>query len=189
MGMGKGFQLLVRVDHQVTNSLYESVGARVPRYIWKLLEYSGDGLVWLFITSLLLVLTVCAHTCGGVELEKNSSSGRYGLHVVGVNLLLGIVVDLVQVGILKGVCKRPRPAHNAKAKDMKLVVAVDAYSFPSGHSSRCARFGIYALLAWLMMTTPCVCVCVCILVGYPFLLSWPWYCFPLLYPRPCSNTW
>ena len=128
-------------DEYVTHKLYQ-LGLCVPRFVWKALEYSGDGFVWLALASLLLV----GHA---VVLEKEQealSRTWYGLvlhrigmvdELLGPNLMLGLLVDLVEVGLLKGMFKRPRPGHNALAGDMKIVVAVDAHSFPSGHSSRC----------------------------------------------------
>ena len=53
------------------------------------------------------------------------------------NLLLGFVLDLILVGSIKGLFRRPRPVYN-KEGDFVLVVSVDKFSFPSGHSSRCA---------------------------------------------------
>ncbi len=53
------------------------------------------------------------------------------------NLLLGFVLDLILVGAIKGLFRRPRPVYN-KEGDFVLVVSVDKFSFPSGHSSRYA---------------------------------------------------
>ena len=51
------------------------------------------------------------------------------------NLLLGFILDLILVGTTKGLFRRPRPVYN-KEGDFVLVVSVDKFSFPSGHSSR-----------------------------------------------------
>ncbi len=47
-------------------------------------------------------------------------------------------VDLALVGLLKGTVRRARPVYNLRS-DFAVVVAVDHFSFPSGHSSRCER--------------------------------------------------
>jgi len=41
----------------------------------------------------------------------------------------------VLVGSLKALVRRPRPLYN-QSGDFVLVVAVDQYSFPSGHTAR-----------------------------------------------------
>ena len=93
-------------DEYVTHKLYQ-LGLCVPRFVWKALEYSGDGFVWLALASLLLV----GHA---VVLEKEQealSRTWYGLvlhrigmvdELLGPNLMLGLLVDLVEVGLLKG---------------------------------------------------------------------------------------
>ena len=51
------------------------------------------------------------------------------------NLALGLVLDIALVGAIKGMARRARPVYN-HAGDFVVVVAVDQYSFPSGHASR-----------------------------------------------------
>ncbi len=51
------------------------------------------------------------------------------------NLALGLVADIALVGAVKGMVRRARPVYN-HAGDFVVVVAVDQYSFPSGHASR-----------------------------------------------------
>ncbi len=48
-----------------------------------------------------------------------------------------MLIDLISVGLLKSIFKRPRPNVNI-AKDMAFMTnnGVDKFSFPSGHSSR-----------------------------------------------------
>lgn len=57
--------------------------------------------------------------------------------VLWANFLLGLLLDLALVGALKGAVRRSRPVYNRR-EDFTVVVAVDRFSFPSGHSSRCA---------------------------------------------------
>eukprot|EP00890_Picochlorum_soloecismus_P002526 jgi/Picsp_1/3274/NSC_06114-R1_hypothetical protein CHLNCDRAFT_136457 [Chlorella variabilis] len=153
---------LQEYDEGITNEMYQW-GLYVPRFVWKILEYSGDGIVWLTLASLLLVgaassalsekeQEVLSRTWYGLALSRigmcwdivsrntvmmmSNDSERSSMSDLGPNLMLGLLVDLVEVGLLKAIFKRPRPGHNALAGDMKIVVAVDAHSFPSGHSSR-----------------------------------------------------
>lgn len=48
-----------------------------------------------------------------------------------------LLVDVISVGLLKSLIKRPRPKVNS-TKDMAFLTnaGVDKFSFPSGHSSR-----------------------------------------------------
>ncbi len=62
------------------------------------------------------------------------------MRMCAANLLLGFVLDLIMVGTIKGLVRRGRPVYN-KEGDFVLVVSVDKFSFPSGHSSRCASRG------------------------------------------------
>ena len=54
---------------------------------------------------------------------------------IAANFFLGLFVDLIIVGALKFSFRRPRPSYNF-AEDFTLVVAVDKFSFPSGHTAR-----------------------------------------------------
>ncbi|KAM0833850.1 hypothetical protein ACQ4PT_064009 [Festuca glaucescens] len=100
----------------------------VPRLLLKALEVAGDGRIWLPVPiSLLLIST--------------TTSSAVSPLLVG--LVLGLVLDIAFVGLAKLIFRRPRPAYNAA--DMYVVVAVDHWSFPSGHSSR--AFLVAAFLA------------------------------------------
>ncbi|KAJ0962035.1 hypothetical protein J5N97_029863 [Dioscorea zingiberensis] len=85
----------------------------VPRSILKVLEVSGDGRLWLPLLFSLLPLTPSSP--------------------LAFALLLGSLLDLLLIGLLKHLVRRPRPIYN---KGMSLAFAVDQWSFPSGHSSR-----------------------------------------------------
>lgn len=136
---------LGRLDHTVSSQLF-GLGRRVPRFIWKILEYSGDGLVWIAVSVVILILGWMSSLDGGVQALKLSSGLGDDAIILGVNLLLGLVIDLCEVGLLKWVAKRPRPRYNSLSNDMNVIVAVDAFSFPSGHSSRVSFLAQFAIL-------------------------------------------
>jgi hypothetical protein len=106
------------LDQRLSNRLFLRCRS-VPRWIYKLLEYGGDGIFWLLLslTALFLPATPAAS------------------RAVWANFVLGLLVDLALVGTLKATFRRTRPVYNNKA-DFLAVVAVDHFSFPSGHSSR-----------------------------------------------------
>uniref|UniRef100_A0A8I7BC58 Phosphatidic acid phosphatase type 2/haloperoxidase domain-containing protein n=1 Tax=Hordeum vulgare subsp. vulgare TaxID=112509 RepID=A0A8I7BC58_HORVV len=100
----------------------------VPRLLLKAFEVAGDGRIWLPVPiSLLLISTTTSSVVSPLL----------------VGLILGLVLDLAFVGLAKLIVRRPRPAYNAA--DMYVAVAVDHWSFPSGHSSR--AFLVAAFLA------------------------------------------
>ncbi|XP_071947183.1 polyisoprenoid diphosphate/phosphate phosphohydrolase PLPP6-like [Antedon mediterranea] len=98
------------------------------RPVMKLLEFSGHGVPWIAIPLLLFI----------------TSDDNYVLQY-SVNLLCAMLFDLAVVGIVKGIVRRPRPVCNVD--DMFLTVAVDNFSFPSGH---CTRAG---MVAWIYIIT------------------------------------
>ncbi|KAF7660751.1 hypothetical protein LDENG_00276290 [Lucifuga dentata] len=104
------------------------------RPLMKLIEISGHGIPWLAGTSYCLY-------------KSDSAAGQE----VMLNLLLGLLLDLVLVGIVKAVVRRRRPAHNRM--DMFATYSVDRYSFPSGHATRAAMCGRF-LLAHLVLAAP-----------------------------------
>ncbi|KAK8968963.1 hypothetical protein KSP40_PGU016166 [Platanthera guangdongensis] len=85
----------------------------VPRCLLKALEISGDGRFWFPIP---------------ISLLPFSSRSP-----ILIGLILGSLFDLLLIGLIKHLVRRPRPVYN---KDMHLTFAVDHWSFPSGHSSR-----------------------------------------------------
>lgn len=94
----------------------------VPRLLLKALEVAGDGRIWLPVPISLLLLSA----------SPANASGAASPLLAG--LVAGLVLDLILVGLVKVVVRRPRPAYNAK--DMYVAVAADHWSLPSGHSSR-----------------------------------------------------
>ena len=120
-GLAAAVQALQALDSRLSNALFRH-GSGVPRLVWKLFELSGDGLVWLA-----LVVWQVMH-------PKTPQTARHAW----IAFLLCWAIDLVLVGLLKAIVRRSRPVYNV-LNDMTVVVAVDAFSFPSGHSSRQAR--------------------------------------------------
>ncbi|XP_004068222.1 phospholipid phosphatase 6 [Oryzias latipes] len=104
------------------------------RPVMKLIEVSGHGIPWLAGT------VYC--------LYKSDSAAGQG---VMLNLLIGLLLDLVLVGIVKAVVRRRRPAHNRM--DMFATFSVDRFSFPSGHATRAAMCGRF-LLVHLVLAAP-----------------------------------
>lgn len=132
---------LLALDTRWSNSLFRT-GRGVPRPVWKLFELTGDGLVWLALAL-------------GCMLAPATPPP---LRAAWANFLAAWAVDLALVGMLKGTVRRARPVYNLRS-DFSVVVAVDHFSFPSGHSS---RVSFVALLAWVLMgqARPGLCACV-----------------------------
>ncbi|KAI3822291.1 hypothetical protein L1987_09880 [Smallanthus sonchifolius] len=113
------FRHLINFDTTVSLTLYNLTQPILPRSFLKLLEISGDGR--LFFPILLSVL-----------LSPLPSASPILLSLL-VNLLIGSLLDLLLIGTIKHLVRRPRPVYN---KHMFLTFAVDHWSFPSGHASR-----------------------------------------------------
>lgn len=108
-------------DRAISMKLFHASSRVIPRKYMLWLEHSGNGLVWLFgaITLWLIPSITPQQRCAIT------------------NFLLAFIVDLILVGSLKSLVRRPRPIYNSSG-DFILVVSVDQYSFPSGHASRCS---------------------------------------------------
>lgn len=113
-------EALQALDQRLSNALFGR-GGGVPRATWRLLELGGDGLVWLAVAL-------------GCVLAPGTPAA---LRAAWANFLCCWALDLVLVGLLKAAFRRSRPVYNL-ASDFTVVVAVDHFSFPSGHSSRWA---------------------------------------------------
>lgn len=83
--------------------------------------------------------------------------GNRNLYQMQVNLLIGLMLDVVIIAILKAATRRRRPAVN----DDIFAVGPDKYSFPSGHSSRAGFLFWFFTDIW-----PVSALCI------PFLLTW-----------------
>uniref|UniRef100_A0A8C6TCP6 Polyisoprenoid diphosphate/phosphate phosphohydrolase PLPP6 n=1 Tax=Neogobius melanostomus TaxID=47308 RepID=A0A8C6TCP6_9GOBI len=104
------------------------------RPLMKLIEISGHGIPWLAGT------VYCMY-------KSDSAAGQE----VMLNLLIGLLLDLMLVGIVKALVRRRRPSHNRM--DMFATFSVDRYSFPSGHSTRAAMCGRF-VLTHLVLAAP-----------------------------------
>ena len=107
-------------DRAASLALFRYTARVIPRNYMMLLEHSGNGLVWLALA----IAIWCMPTI--------SAQQRCAV----TNFLLAFLVDLILVGSLKSLCRRPRPIYNSSG-DFIMVVSVDQFSFPSGHASRC----------------------------------------------------
>ncbi|XP_020592551.1 probable lipid phosphate phosphatase beta isoform X2 [Phalaenopsis equestris] len=108
------FLLRPLVDLDIALSLWiHEACLPTPRWLLKVLEISGDGRFWFPIP---------------ISLYCFSSRSS-----ILLGLILGSLLDVLLVGLIKHLVRRPRPVYN---KGMRLTFAVDHWSFPSGHSSR-----------------------------------------------------
>lgn len=80
-------------------------------------------------------------------------------------LFLALLIDLMIVGALKTLVRRPRPKVNKQ--DMFATVSVDNFSFPSGHATRAMLIAIfcldavnvsYGMRSWVAMWATFVCL-------------------------------
>ncbi|MEE6496171.1 hypothetical protein FKM82_002246 [Ascaphus truei] len=104
------------------------------RPMMKLVEITGHGIPWIAGT------LYCLY-------KSDSAAGRE----VILNLLFALLLDIVLVGIVKGIVKRRRPPHNRM--DMFATFSVDKYSFPSGHATRAAMVSRF-MLNHLVLAVP-----------------------------------
>jgi len=81
----------------------------------KFLEYSCNGIVW-------LVCWLAFYYLAG---NKNT----YGMQI---NMLLGLIFDIIIIAVIKAAVRRRRPVDS---KDT-FELGPDKFSFPSGHASR-----------------------------------------------------
>ncbi|XP_031482273.1 probable lipid phosphate phosphatase beta [Nymphaea colorata] len=101
----------------------------LPRFLLLVLEFSGDGRFW---------FPALASLCLHPSIFRDPF-----LSWLLVRLFAGCVLDVAIVGLIKFCVRRPRPVYN---KGMSLVVSVDHWSFPSGHSSRACFLGSFLWL-------------------------------------------
>ncbi|KAF5296564.1 hypothetical protein FQA39_LY12482 [Lamprigera yunnana] len=76
-----------------------------------------------------------------------------------INMLLGLILDVIFVALIKAYVRRRRPTSNAD--DMLGIIGPDKFSFPSGHASR-AVFVAYFFIKLYPLT----------IFVYPPLLAW-----------------
>ncbi|XP_008253460.1 polyisoprenoid diphosphate/phosphate phosphohydrolase PLPP6 [Oryctolagus cuniculus] len=128
--LGIALRSLLAIDLWLSKKLgvcaEESSSWGSVRPLMKLLEISGHGIPWLLGTLYCLS-------------RSDSPAGREVL----MNLLFALLLDLLLVGLIKGLVRRRRPAHNQM--DMFVTLSVDRYSFPSGHATRAALVSRFIL--------------------------------------------
>ncbi|XP_077196439.1 polyisoprenoid diphosphate/phosphate phosphohydrolase PLPP6-like [Paroedura picta] len=117
------FRSFLAIDRWASKELWlcarESSVWAGGRPLMKIIEFSAHGVPWL------------AGMLGGLYLNRNP-----GVRELLINMLFALVLDLVLVGLLKGLVRRKRPSYNDM--DMFITLFVDKFSFPSGHATRVA---------------------------------------------------
>lgn len=131
---------VLAVDAYLTDEFVKIVEKCLPlrqlKVHYKLLEVSCHGIPWL-ATSLVLIWIL------------NSKS----LYQMQVNLLIGLLLDIISVAVIKAITRRRRPTSN----DDPFAIGPDQYSFPSGHASRAAFIVYFFFHLWsisLIYTPP-----------------------------------
>lgn len=124
-----GWQLLLEIDRKSSLRAYQELGSKLPRWSVMLLEHSGSGVLWLPLTPAIW------------SVKWLSPAAR----LCWANCFVLLWIDIALTGILKATFRRKRPIYN-HVGDFLVVVAVDQYSFPSGHA---ARVSCLAMLAWI----------------------------------------
>ncbi|XP_033150598.1 phospholipid phosphatase 6 [Drosophila busckii] len=130
-------QLIAEQDIKLTNRFVHFLSQfstfRSLRIHSKILEVSCNGIAWLVSWIIFIWLTSSQH-----------------LHQVQVNMLVGLLLDILIIAVLKSLARRRRPVDS---KDM-LTIGPDKFSFPSGHASR----AFYVLFFFTkLITIPVIC--------------------------------
>ncbi|XP_004537905.1 phospholipid phosphatase 6 [Ceratitis capitata] len=112
---------ILKLDILWTKKLVTSVFQHIPfaklRLYCKCLEISCNGIAWL------------AGWLAFIWIVDSKS-----LYEMQLNLLFGLILDIIVIAVLKAIFRRRRPA---VCSDM-LTLGPDKFSFPSGHASRSA---------------------------------------------------
>ncbi|XP_030241287.1 phospholipid phosphatase 6 [Drosophila navojoa] len=137
-------ELDVKLTDRFVTYLLQFASFKSLRIHCKFLEISCDGIAWLCTWVAFIWLI-------------NSKS----LYQMQVNMLLGLLLDIVVVAVLKALVRRRRPA---AVKD-SLVIGPDKFSFPSGHASRAfyvltffTKLHTLPVIFWMPMTAWAVSV-------------------------------
>lgn len=111
----------------------------------KSLEVTCNGIVWLCVW------------IAFIWMFSNND-----LYEMQLNMLFGLILDIIIIALLKATCRRRRPI---VPKDM-LVIGPDKFSFPSGHASRSTFVLLFFTILspiskiwWLPLSAWCICVC------------------------------
>lgn len=141
---------ILAVDAYLTDVLVKmfekSVHMRQLKIHCTALEISCHGIPW-------IALTLCS-----VWILHNNS-----LYQMQINLLMGLLLDILFTAILKALVRRRRPSINSDPFSM----GPDKFSFPSGHASRVTFLVYFFFYLWplsVIWTLPllawCFSVCV-----------------------------
>ena len=136
---------LLKLDLHFSNSMtihkgkFGSKTFQLLLFVFKMLEWSCHGIPWLVGITLLIYM----------------SSGE--IRQLFINIFLFLILDLIVIATLKLTFKRSRPYYNQD--DMPLSVSqLDAYSFPSGHTTRAfmlltlfLSYGVSHIQKWLLI--------------------------------------
>lgn len=111
----------------------------------KSLEISCNGIVWLSVWLTFIYLFSKKNIC---EMQ--------------INMLIGLIMDIIIIAIIKSICRRRRPTVPV---DM-LVLGPDKFSFPSGHASRASFVTLFftcispvSKIWWMPLICWCLSVC------------------------------
>jgi len=119
-----GLKKLLELDIKLSKEFVEAVNKKYPidtiRTHLKSLEISCHGIPWLVFT------------IAGLYLTSNS---------IFINILIGLIIDIVIVAITKAFTRRRRPAYNIDDQHATFKT-VDKFSFPSGHATRAVMLAI-----------------------------------------------
>ncbi|XP_029173161.1 phospholipid phosphatase 6-like [Nylanderia fulva] len=122
---------VLAVDAYLTDELVKLAEKFLPlkqlKVHYKLLEVSCHGIVWLAISLVLIWIF-------------NSKS----LYQMQVNLLIGLLLDIISVALIKAITRRRRPT----CTQVPFSLGPDKYSFPSGHASRAAFIVYFFFHLW-----------------------------------------
>ena len=113
---------LLAYDETLSARIADFGADGLPRAIAWLLARTGDSILWLIIS--------------GVLIWQQSPLGWI--------LLITVVVTAALTGIAKGIFRRQRPTE-------KWAIATDKYAFPSGHAARAGAIAVamsFAFPSW-----------------------------------------
>ncbi len=126
---------LITWDKDASRRVYD-MSYNNTRLLLLFLELSGHGLLWVILPLAWYILrpAMTAPVAASV------------LNYIGLAIL-----DLLVIGVLKPLVRRPRPAHNGGMTAV-TIHAIDQYSFPSGHATRAGLNAAY--IAYLQYYHP-----------------------------------
>eukprot|EP01134_Creolimax_fragrantissima_P004710 CFRG4710T1 len=123
--------VLEKFDYKVSKAFFDLyhkfLATDIPLV---LLELSGHGIPWLAVTGYFLVWPLLLQS---TQIQYLS------------NFLLGLVTDLICIGMCKVLFRRQRPTYAAHQKQMVTVEIIDQFSFPSGHTARVVFIACFVL--------------------------------------------